>query len=234
MQERRYKRVVGVDGCAGGWIAFCVEVPSKQTSVEMFASFAPLIEACTEIIAIDIPIGLVEEGARPCDIEARKLLGKPRSNSVFPAPVRSVLGAKNYGEACQLSLQANGKALSKQTFAITKKIMEVDALMTAELQRRVFEVHPEVCFYALNKMRPMENSKKTSEGIQERKGLLQHHFPEIEKHILGLTKGNASAPDLLDAAAAAWTAERIASGEFSRVPREPQSDSRNLRMEICY
>ena len=39
-------------------------------------------------LAIDIPIGIPEAGARPADREARALLG-PRRNSVFPAPVRA-------------------------------------------------------------------------------------------------------------------------------------------------
>src|SRR5271157_3482359 len=49
-----------------------------------------------DIIAIDIPIGLLdayEIGGRACDRAARKFLGKPRGNSIFPAPVRPVLAA---------------------------------------------------------------------------------------------------------------------------------------------
>ena len=39
------------------------------------------------IIAVDVPIGLPDSGARGCALEARQILRKPRSASVFPAPV---------------------------------------------------------------------------------------------------------------------------------------------------
>jgi len=41
---------------------------------------------------IDIPIGLPESEPRWCDVEARSMIG-PRRSSVFPAPLRGLLGA---------------------------------------------------------------------------------------------------------------------------------------------
>jgi predicted RNase H-like nuclease len=38
--------------------------------------------------------------------------------------------------------------------------------------------------------------------------------------------------DLLDAAAACWTAWRITEGEAVRIPEQPAKDARGLRMEI--
>src|SRR5262249_22667826 len=38
------------------------------------------------LLAIDIPIGLADRGARRCDVEARRCLGPGRGSSVFPAP----------------------------------------------------------------------------------------------------------------------------------------------------
>ena len=58
----------------------------------------------------------------------RRLLGKPRSSSVFPAPVRATLKATNYEEACRLSMNAHGKSMSKQAYEIIAKIREVDEL----------------------------------------------------------------------------------------------------------
>ena len=97
---------------------------------------------------IDIPIGLPDSGSRRCDIEARKMIGERRS-SVFPAPVRGLLGAATYEEAVARSRAIHGKSLSKQAFAILPKIEEVDRLMTPERQCHLVEVHPEACFTVL-------------------------------------------------------------------------------------
>jgi predicted RNase H-like nuclease len=221
--------VVGVDGCSAGWVCLSVDLQSRSTSVAVFAEIAELISASPrpKLIGIDIPIGLPLKGARACDLAARKLLGQPRSSSVFPAPVRATLVAKNYEEACQLSKDAHGKSMSKQAYEIIAKIREVDDLMTPELQRWVFEVHPEVSFYALNERHSLKHSKHEREGKDERLRLLLPHFPAIQKHLGELKRAQVGEDDLLDAAAAAWTAEMIATG---LVPR--QFDTRGLRMEI--
>jgi predicted RNase H-like nuclease len=117
--------------------------------------------------------------------------------------------------------------MSKQAYEIIAKIREVDDLMTPELQRWVFEVHPEVSFYALNERHSLKHSKHEREGKDERLRLLLPHFPAIQKHLGELKRAQVGEDDLLDAAAAAWTAEMIATG---LVPR--QFDTRGLRMEI--
>lgn len=223
--------VVGVDGCPAGWICLQVDLQSRQTAVRVLTNLAELISASPEpkLIAIDIPIGIPTSGARACDIAARRLLGKPRSNSVFPAPVRATFDAKTYEEACALSLQAQGKSLSRQAFEIISKIREVDELITPALQTRIFEVHPEVSFWALNGGQSLKHRKLNREGKAERIKLLLQHYPTINTHLAELERSTAAQHDLLDAAVAAWTAECVARGA---VPR--QFDSRGLRMEIVY
>ena len=115
------------------------------------------------MIAIDIPIGLLDvyvPGGRDCDREARKLLGQPRGSSVFSAPSRASLGARNYDEA-------RPHHMSQQAFGILPKVRAVDEAMTPELQDRVFESHPEVAFWSLAG-RPMKNNKKRVAGREER------------------------------------------------------------------
>jgi predicted RNase H-like nuclease len=223
--------IVGVDGCPGGWVCFQVDLQSRKTSVRVVSRLNELLSTFPRprLVAIDIPIGIPDRGARACDIAARRVLGKPRSNSVFPAPIRPTLGAKTYEEACTLSLRAHGKSLSRQAFEIIAKIREVDNLMTPELQMWVFEVHPEVSFWALNEQRPLTFRKLDREGKEERLCLLRRHYPTIDQHLSGLRQSEVAGNDVLDAAAAAWTAECVASG---MVPR--QFDSRGLRMEIVY
>lgn len=188
-------------------------------------------EACAAV-GIDIPIGLHNTWPREADVLARKKLSPHRASSVFPSPVRVALQAESYDDACTLSLDACGKKPSKQTYAILPKIREVDAVMTPELQRRVREVHPEVCFWALKGGAAMAHSKKTPAGAREREQLLARVF-EGDLACVAV-RGAAALDDFFDACAAAWTAARIAQGRAERLPETPPIDERGLRMEIVY
>ena len=88
-------RVVGVDACAAGWCAVTAEGTGgscRLTKIAIYPSFKELLACQADLICIDIPIGLMDEpGQRACDIEARRLLGRPRASSVFPPPCRSAL-----------------------------------------------------------------------------------------------------------------------------------------------
>jgi len=188
-----------------------------------------------QVMAIDIPIGLTECGPRECDLEARRLLGVGRASSVFPAPIRPVLAAATYPEACRIRQQVEGKKMSKQAWLITPKIREVDALMRedSELRRRAREIHPEVCFYFLAGRRPMTYSKKSKMGQEERRRLLEPNFGQRLREALEQRGKLACAvDDVLDAFAALWTAERIATGLAQTIPTEPPKDTYGLRMEI--
>jgi predicted RNase H-like nuclease len=182
-------------------------------------------------LGIDIPIGLLN-GPRACDRAARKLLGQPRGSSVFPAPCRSALQAETHAEASAVNRQKTGRGLSQQAFGIAKKIKQVDDAITSERQQWAFEVHPEVCFWALNGQHPMTHNKKTKEGVTERLALLSPVFPEIHHHLAD-RPAQVGKDDLLDAAAAAWTALRRLRGEVSRVC-PPERDERGLETAIYY
>jgi predicted RNase H-like nuclease len=180
-------------------------------------------------VAIDIPIGLSPDGARRADVEARQRLG-PRRSSVFPAPVRSVLAATTYEEACALSRAACGKAISKQLFNILPKIREVDALVTPQRQRRLFEMSPELSLAVLAGA-PMAHPKTTPAGRSERMDALSQVFgpEEIERHLHPTPRG-ARPDDVLDAFAGAWTARRHAAAQHLRLGGD--LDAHGLRMEV--
>ncbi len=227
--------VLGLDGCPFGWVGIEVEIGTRRTSIRYFKDFASLLSQSSSVnlIAIDIPIGLLEKGARACDQAARRLLGRPRASSVFPAPARAVLAAQNYPEACRLSLQAIGKKISIQTWHILEKVCEVDSVISSEHQDRIFEVHPEISFWAINTQQPMKHKKSSSAGRAERLKLLRSLYPDIDGLLAQLDRKKAAPDDLLDAAAAAWTAERISTGS-ARSVSPPEKDSRGLRAEITY
>ena len=127
--------VAGVDGCRGGWVVVLAAVLAStdrpvQMSSRLCATFAEVLALPErpQSIAVDMPIGLLEQaapGGRPCDREARAVLGRPRSSSVFSPPTRKALAARSYAEVATL----NGAGMSKEAFNILPKIREVDALM---------------------------------------------------------------------------------------------------------
>ena len=170
--------VIGVDACRDGWIAASRD-GSGTIRCRRIRQLADLFvgPARPRIVAVDTPIGLLDQGSRDCDVEARRLLGTRRS-SVFPAPIRPILTARSHADASRIRRLVEGKGVSIQTWAIVPKIAEVDRLLHADMKRRdiVREVHPEVSFLFLNGGRPIHSSKKKSAGHRERAALLQTWF----------------------------------------------------------
>lgn len=226
--------IAGVDGCNGGWLAVV------ERNRELEALIAPDLETLLSRIpgariGIDIPIGLPNHGSRSCDLQARKLLGRPRGSSVFPAPVRACLSAGDYSRLCSLHRTIDGRGLSKQAFYLLPKIMQVDEFLIRdpELARSVREVHPEVSFAIWNGEQPMRFNKAKSEGRRERERLIDREWPgERERLARELRGSRFAADDLNDACAALWSARRIAAGQARVFPDEIQRDSKGLQMRI--
>ncbi len=225
--------VAGADGCRAGWVCFKVELPSGATSVEVVDLTSILREKPADLacLGIDIPIGLLD-GPRACDLAARKLLGQPRGRSVFSAPCRAALLATTYADANRINRERAGRGLSQQSYCIGPKIKQVDDAITPDCQKWAFEVHPEVCFWALNQQSSMKHKKKSKEGAVQRLALLSPVFPDIGRHLAERPPGVAR-DDLLDAAAAAWTALRQHRGEAAPVCT-PECDEKDLAVTICY
>jgi len=229
--------ICGADGCKAGWVVLRKDLSSGSISWQVYPTPHDLVfmEPSPLILSIDIPIGLPDCGPRACDQEARKLLGPGRASSVFPAPIRPVLIAKDYEEACSFRRQLEGKSMSRQSWAIVHKIREVDEVLRRDptLQARIREVHPEVSFYFLSGQRALQHSKKTKEGKAERRRLLESVFAQwVEAAIREKPRLACNEDDILDAFAALWTAERILTGKSRTIPAIPPKDSCKLRMEI--
>jgi predicted RNase H-like nuclease len=216
--------VAGVDGCGGGWV---VVSDAHAFVCERFRDVLAGLPDDT-VIGVDIPIGLPDTflaGGRRADREAREVLGWPRRNSVFSAPPRVAFGARTPAQA-----RASGCRMTLQALKIMPKVAEVDDVMTPELQARVFEVHPEVSFWAMNHCRAMRDSKRTKRGREERRGVLARASEVIPAR----PYAGEQEDDVLDGCAALWSARRLARSEGQRVPVSPPLDSRQLRMEICW
>jgi predicted RNase H-like nuclease len=206
--------VAGVDACRGGWIAIALDDGRFADSLFAF-EFAQLLDslASAAAVGVDIPIGLPDEGPRAADVAARAFVG-PRRGSVFPTPPRAALLAATYAEAREVL-----PSLSAQSFALGKKILEVEGC----LEERVFEVHPEVSFAALAG-RHLRDSKRSWNGQMERRRLLSVAGIVLPDE---LAAGEAAADDVLDAAIAAWSAARKANREAATLPVDsPLQDGR--------
>jgi len=231
--------VVGADGCRAGWIAATYDPDGRRLTFTTHANFSSLLASCSEAasIAVDIPIGLTEKfRPRQCDRQARRLVG-PRRSSVFPAPDRRLLQFLTYVEASIFSHEQSGKGLTRQSFAIFEKIAQVDSIMSRKLQSRVFEVHPEVCFWAAADCHVLSYPKRKPAGFEERRAILERVFPGVaiptRREAARLLPG-AGPDDVLDSAIASWTAWRHARGTCERVSELPEFDVRGLRVEMVY
>ena len=224
--------VAGLDGCRGGWVMVSAPLDlGPGCSVEVVADLDVVVSALEAgdlaVAGIDVPIGLPEAGPRRCDVDARSMLG-PRRSSVFPAPLRGLLGAAAYDDAAARCRALSGKGLCRQSFGILAKVREVDLLMTPRRQRSLVEVHPEVSFAVLSG-EPMAYYKKTPTGRAERLDALRAAFPDIDVHD-GAPISGAGTDDVLDAFVTAWSARRWWARDCLRLGGE--RDGRGLRMEI--
>lgn len=230
----------GVDGCKAGWIMIRRDLASGAVVSDVFTSARQLLDpalAC-KVVAIDIPIGLSDSGSRRCDQAARKMLGAVRASSVFPAPIRPALDATTRAEADSISRAIQGKGVGAQAFAIYARVRDVDQAVrnTPGAREFVYEIHPEICFWAMNGGKAIVESKRKAPGYELRRALIEGHFGSKavsqvrEAHPQTLVADD----DMLDAFAALWTAERINSGTAHVIPDPPEIDSLGLRMGIWY
>lgn len=223
----------GVDGCPAGWIAASLDLETRKVTGQVFKDEETALllrDPRAAVIAIDIPIGLPSrDRPRTVDGKARSLL-KQRASSVFPAPPRAVLGVEGYAAVCEKARAEHGKALSKQAHAILPKIEAVDRILqeSPEIPARVFEVHPELCFYFWADKNPMRHPKRTGFGFMERLELVRTVFGRAAEEIRErVPRAEVNDDDILDALAALWTACRIHSGSAVKLPHGPE------QLDIC-
>lgn len=230
-------KLAGVDGCRGGWLAILEDTATHAISSQVVASAAEAA-ALADIVAIDMPIGLESKKyGRDCDWAARKFIG-PRFNSVFPAPIESVVFGIDIRTASADQRMIVGKGVSPPCIAIIPQIWEVNRLLRGDqtLVNRVLEVHPEVSFRAMRGSH-LEYPKRDLSGALLRLSLIRAAFGEnaFEPVRREQRRGQVEDDDILDAFAALWTARRIAAGTFQQLPEGPtQYDAKGLPMRIVY
>lgn len=225
-------RVLGVDACPGGWVG--VRLDDRRPAAYLGRDVDALVHTTeaaageVDVVAVDIPIGLPDTGRRQADVLARQAAG-PRRSSVFLTPVRGALTAGDHPTAVRINRELAGEGVSVQAFGLRSRILEVEGWVLSA-RRPVVEVHPEVCFAALAGA-PLSTRKTTWSGAEERRRLLRRAGIALEGD-LGPAAARARVDDVLDAAAAAWTARRYAVGTAYCLPPHPEVFSDGLGSAI--
>jgi predicted RNase H-like nuclease len=176
------------------------------------------------VVALNAPVGGLDRaavGGRTCDRDARALLGR-RGSAVKSAPI-------------QVDTPDGTELLPEHIDAISKTLLpryqEVAREMAPFRQRTIFEVNPELSYLQMNEGVPMQWSKHSEKGIEERRSLIELKLPGalriIDAEVPGTTPSH-----LLDSAAILWTARRIFAKAAVRIPMDPEWDEQGIRMEL--
>jgi predicted RNase H-like nuclease len=217
--------VLGLDGCRSGWAGLVWDGTAVGgvfgTTIDVAVS-AALAEGPIDVIGVDMPIGLPDSGRRRADLLARAALG-PRRSSVFVTATRAALAGRTRGEADALNRARGGQGVTAQAFHLGPKIAEVDAwVRDGAVGLRVVEVHPELSFAELAGGEPLADAKRTWAGASRRRALLRAAGLDLDGVDLGPVGREAAADDVVDAAAAAWSAMRVARGTAVSRPDPPE------------
>lgn len=221
-------RALGLDGFSKGWVAVLLD--GDQQEIAFPCDIADALATGFDRAAIDIPIGMTDDGERACDLLARERL-RPHYSRVFAGARRWLWTEFSDPDHANWDALLRGqKRVSRQLWHLGPKIMEVDTFVQANRLRDIRETHPELVFLRLNAGRPLP-SKKSEAGIDLRRGLLKREgIRHIDTWLAdGRIGTGAKRDDVLDACAAAIAA-RDAAG---CVPEgTPPRDAYGLPMQI--
>ncbi len=209
------QRVVGVDGMKAGWIAVTL-LDGRFERATGYGKLTEVLESAPDsgVIAVDMPLVLPSSGCgRPAEVEAKKIVG-PRRSSVFLSFPAEILGLQTHAQAVHACRSRGWSSITAQAYGLREKILQAQ---DAAKDSRLIEVHPELSFWALAEEKHLAFSKKTWNGHNERRRLLKAVGIDLPDSLSGVA-AKAGADDVLDAAAAAWTASRHANGQACRIP----------------
>ncbi len=232
--ERR--KVVGVDGCKGGWAV--AEFTGGHLVLSVYKHIADVFAAHedAERILVDMPIGLPESAEDlPPEAQLRALL-RGKASSVFNRPCRQAAYA-DAKDASAVNKAVLGKALSAQSIGIIPKIRELDEHLLAYPRHRahVYESHPELVFAKLSGA-PVMEKKREYTGAHKRLSILSQFVPSVRAAVehSGIKKQQAATDDLIDAACLAVAAQLSLTQPLLSVPERPQTDAHGLMMQVVY
>jgi predicted RNase H-like nuclease len=196
----------GIDGYPGGWVRATLARDAITWSTAAVDGIADLLDAHT-ITAVDMPIGLSDDGLRDCDRLARRELPGAASR-VFTTPPRPVLAlglAAPNADVQALSAHLTGAGVSRQALGLATRILALDAALAANPALIAVEVHPELSFAELAGRVLVR--KKSAAGVGERIAALLTWRDDIATTLASVPP-DVPIDDALDALAALWSAVR--------------------------
>jgi predicted RNase H-like nuclease len=224
-----YSLVAGVTPCRRGWLVAPAKLqgtifaPEDPIHIETFVDVVDQRPSFS-VIALNAPVGYLNQtvaGGRTCDREARALLGR-RGAAIKSAPVRT---------ESRRDIDLLPDHLDAISRTLLPRYREVATEMAPFRQRTIYEVHSDLSFYQLNADVPLQWSKNSEKGREERRALLELKVPGVDR-VLEAEVSGATISHLLDVAAFMWTARRIFAHAVVRMPADPEWDDEGLRMEI--
>jgi predicted RNase H-like nuclease len=230
-----YKTLGGIVPCPGGWLI----VPARLAGVTVNAEEPMVARSLLDVLeykpkfdaaAIYAPVGFNEEPAgpyRPCDSEAREMIGWPRIVGVTPMPSRAALHARTREEAREIE-----PWLTNSDFRRFKWWREAEREFQPFHQRSFFAAHPDLSFTAMNGDQPLTTSPHHQEGVLERMQLLRDKLPGVEDLIMRPPPVGAAQIHVLQGCALVFTARRAAGRAINRLPMDPTWDDTGMRMEL--
>jgi predicted RNase H-like nuclease len=223
-------RALGVDGFRNGWVA--VTLDGDRREINFLRDITGATSVGFDRLAIDIPIGMDDDGRRDCDLLARDKL-RPHTSRVFSGARRWLWGEFDDPDKANIEARRRGQTrVSRQLWHLGPKIMQVDAFVRANPGLEIREVHPELVFQRLNEGKPLPRKKSEAGASLRRKLLLQEGFDEIDQWLKSARIGTgAKVDDVLDACAVAIAARHPGGS----VPEgTPPVDLHGLAMQIWF
>lgn len=224
--------VLGGDRCRAGWVGVAWGDTVRGAFGTTLTELVDSVGDDLAVIAVDIPIGLPDTGSRQADVLARRRLGR-RAATLFLTPTRDAVVAPDRAAASRRNVARGGPGVTAQTFALVPAILDAEEFVLRRSDLTVVECHPECSFAEMNGGQAVATPKRTWQGMRDRLALLRGESLDLMAIDLGPAGGRAATDDVIDAAAAAWTARRCAAGRAERLPTEPERFAIGPPAAIC-
>ncbi len=230
-----YKTIAGVTPCPGGWLV----LPARVAGVTVVAEEAFVLPNLMQVLdyrpkfefaGINAPTGLSDEPGspyRPCDLEAREMLGWPRLVGIYPVPSRSALLARNRDDVMKLE-----PWMGRDDFRRLRWLREAAQEIQPFHQRSFYSANPDLSFHVMNGDSPLKTSPFHDDGRMERIELIREKLPGIDEVITRSPPAGAGTTHMLQAGAMLWTARRASGRAVSRLPADPKWDVTGMRVEL--
>lgn len=211
---------------------------ASPVSVELFETLDDVLAHANEADAVgfDVPIGhddpMGEAGGRRAPEAAAEALLGDAIDRILPCPPPVVFELDHFHQAQKRCEDEGWPELTRPIWGGRGRI--AGATEAASEDARIVEAHPEVSFTVMNEKHggsgPPEHYGDGYEALVERTELLEAEGWAVAGT---LEAEDAEPRKLLDAAATAWTADRVARGIARTVPEDPPEDPRTGR-EVCF